>query len=273
MTHRWILLSLLALSPLAATAQEKPKMLMLGSVHLANHNRDIANTQVENVLTPKRQAEIESLVDQLAAFKPTHIAIEWPHAKQAALDARYAAYRAGTYTLSADETDQIGLRLAKKLGLPRVDAVDWNDNAPGKDADYDWEAWAKANGKTAQYDQLIAGLKAGAVKETELLKTHTVTEWYLYFNDPAVMHQDEKGYFDMGFFGDDANNPGAAWVGQWYARNLRIFTHLRELVTSPSDRLLVVYGAGHAPYLRKDATESGIFELVEPSAYLKATHR
>jgi hypothetical protein len=63
-------------------------------------------------------------------------------------------------------------------------------------------------------------------------------------------------------------NPGAAWVGQWYARNLRIFNHIRALATSPNDRIFVVYGAGHLTYLRKDAVESEQFTLVEPSTYL-----
>ncbi|MGA7438967.1 MAG: DUF5694 domain-containing protein [Luteibacter sp.] len=273
MTHRWILLSLMTLLPLGTTiAQEKPKLLFLGSAHLANHNRDIANVQVENVLSPERQAQFESLVDQLAAWKPTHIAVEVLHTKQAELDAHYAAYRAGTYKLSAEEYEQIGFRLAKKLGLPRVDAVNWNDDAPGTDADYDWMAWAKANGKGAMLDKTINELKADAARETLFLKDHTVLQWYQLWNDPERMHKDEAGYFDMAFYGNDAKNPGAAWVGQWYARNLRIFTHIRELVTRPSDRILVVYGAGHGPHLRKDATESGVFELVDTYESLKALH-
>ncbi|UPG92538.1 DUF5694 domain-containing protein [Luteibacter aegosomatissinici] len=273
MTYRWILLSLLALAPLAATAaQEKPTMMFLGSGHLANHNRDIANTHVEDILVAKRQAEIESVVNQLAAWKPTHVAVEYPHARQAQLDERYAAYRAGTYKLTADEVDQIGLRLARKLGLPRVDAVDWNENAPGQDADYDWMAWAKANGKGELLDKTVNHWKAMAVRETDYLKDHSILQWYQLWNDPERMHEDESGYFDMALFGNDTNNPGAAWVGQWYARNLRIFTHIRELATKPGDRILVIYGAGHGPYLRKDATESGIFELTDTYAYLKAMH-
>jgi hypothetical protein len=273
--HRWISATFLALASLAAAAQDVPKMMFLGSGHLANHNRDVANTHVEDVRTPARQAEIEQMVARLAAWKPTHIAIEYPYAKQAELDKRYADYRAGRYALSADETDQIGLRLAKQLGLPRVDAVDWNGDAPGKDADYDWMAWAKAHGKTDLLEKTIAPWKAEAAKETEYLKSHSVTDWYLTWNDPKRMNEDAKGYFELPLFGDDTNNPGAAWVGQWYARNLRIFTHIRALATKPGDRVLVVYGAGHGPHLRKDAVESNVFELVEPQPWLtgKATAR
>jgi hypothetical protein len=268
MHRRWILALLCAL-PLAGPAcADTAKLMFLGSAHLANHNRDVANTQVENVLTPKRQAEIDALARKLAEWKPTHIAIEYPYAKQAALDARYAAYRAGTYTLTADETDQIGLRLARMLDLPRVDAVDWNESAPGSDEDYDWMAWARSHGKTSLLESTVAGWKDMAAQQTLYLKDHTVTQWYRLWNDPKTMQHDAKGYFDLPLFGDDTNNPGAAWVGQWYARNLRIFTHIRALATRPDDRILVVYGAGHGPHLKKDAAESQLFELVEPQAYL-----
>ena len=45
------------------------------------------------------------------------------------------------HTLTRDERDQLGLRLAAKLDLPRVDAVDWLDGPPGKDEDYDFEGY------------------------------------------------------------------------------------------------------------------------------------
>jgi hypothetical protein len=61
------------------------------------------------VLTPRRQAEIEALVDRLASFRPTHVAVEWETGEQAKLDQRYADYLAGRIKLDSDETDQIGL--------------------------------------------------------------------------------------------------------------------------------------------------------------------
>ena len=110
--------------------------MVVGVAHFNNPGRDVVNTKVDDVLAPKRQTEIAAIVAQLAKFHPTHVAVEWPVAKQDKLDARYAAYRAGTYTLSRDERDQLGLRLAAKLGLAQVDAVDWLDEPPGQDADF-----------------------------------------------------------------------------------------------------------------------------------------
>jgi hypothetical protein len=269
MTLRWNLLTLLCVLPTAVFGQDKPEMMFLGSTHLNNTNRNLANTQVDDVLVPGRQAEFEELVRRLARWKPTHIAVEWEHTDQAGLDTRYAAYRSGAYVLSANEIDQIGLRLAKVLNLPRVDAVDWSEDAPGNPSDYDYAAWAKLHGRSDRYDAYVAHWRDYAARETAFLKNHSVVEWYLRFNDPQRISEDGAGYFELTTFGDDHTNPGAAWVGQWYARNLRIFGNIRALAKDPSDRVLVVYGAGHGPYLRKDATESLVFHLVDPRVCLR----
>jgi hypothetical protein len=95
------------------------------------------------------------LVDRLASFRPTHVAVEWETGEQAKLDQRYADYLAGRIKLDSDETDQIGLRLAK-LGLSRVDAVDWNQEPPGKDDDYDFPGWLKSHGRGAEWEHYQA---------------------------------------------------------------------------------------------------------------------
>ena len=56
---------------------KKPTIMILGSGHLANPGmHDAFNFKTDDVLAPKRQREIEQLVEQLKAFKPTKIAIE-----------------------------------------------------------------------------------------------------------------------------------------------------------------------------------------------------
>ena len=81
---------------------------------MANPGRDIFNTQADDVLAPKRQAEIAQLLEVLRKFQPTKIAIEsdpnGPRPRQ------YIEYLAGTYTLTRNEIDQVGFRLAKELG-------------------------------------------------------------------------------------------------------------------------------------------------------------
>ena len=108
-------------------ADQRPALLVLGTAHFDNPGLDVVNTKVDDVLAPARQAQINEVVEQLASYRPTHIAVEWPIKKQAALDARYRDYREGKYQLGRGEEEQIGLKLAARLHLARVYAVDWNE--------------------------------------------------------------------------------------------------------------------------------------------------
>jgi uncharacterized protein DUF5694 len=247
-------------------ADQRPTLLVLGTGHLANPGHDVANVKVDDVLAPARQAEIREVVAQLASYRPTHIAVEWPIKDQAALDARYRDYREGKYQLDRGEEEQIGLRLAAKLNLPRVYAVDWNEDSPGKDEDYDWVAYGQAHGQKAQVTAL---LDPKGVIGIAPLGTQTIGKWFLQLNRSEMLAASHRNYFDWAAIGDADHQPGANWVGQWYARNLRIFTNLVRAADRPHDRLLVVYGQGHAYLLRQFATESGAFRVVDVGSVLK----
>jgi hypothetical protein len=245
---------------------QRPTLMVLGSVHLGNPHRDMHDANVDDVLTPERQRQIERLVDALAAWKPTHVAVEWGHKNQANLDQRYADYRAGKYKLEADETDQIALRLAAKLNLPRVDAVDWNEEPPGADTDYDWEAGAKLGHEEARFAALRD--PARDKEETELVRSHTVAGFLRVINKPDYLASMNRVYYDLALLGGPEVNPGANWVGYWHGRNLKILDNLIRLDTTPSDRVLLVIGAGHAYLLNEYAADSHAFRVERPDAWL-----
>ena len=46
--------------------QTKPALMILGSGHLANWGADRINYRMDDVLAPKRQAELQALAGQLA---------------------------------------------------------------------------------------------------------------------------------------------------------------------------------------------------------------
>jgi hypothetical protein len=235
-------------------------------VHLANNNRDVHNAKVDDVLAPARQAQIARVVDALAAWEPTRVVIEWPHKDQAGLDKRYADYRAGRLTLTANERDQIGLRLAARLNLPRVDAVDWNDMPPGTEADYDWQAGAKAAGEEARLQALLD--RKTDAEMTRLVATHTVAGFLRVLNQPGYLAELNRPYYDIALLGTPDANAGANWVGSWYGRNLKIFANLVRLNARPDERILVLFGAGHAHFQNLFAQDSRAFRLVRPDAVL-----
>jgi hypothetical protein len=97
-----------------------------------------------------------------------------------------------------------------------------------------------------------------------------MSSWYRRYNAPEYRRKDQRAYYEIAGFGDQAANPGAAWVGTWYARNLRILNNLRA-VARPGDRILVIYGAGHGFFLDQQARESGAFRVVDTLAYLPSS--
>src|ERR671927_221628 len=100
-------LTLWAASPLPAASQKPPspnaaaparaEVLVLGVYHMANPGRDIVNMQADDVLAPKRQAEIAELIAVLEKFQPTKVAVEAGFDDAAAVAKRYADYLAGTH--------------------------------------------------------------------------------------------------------------------------------------------------------------------------------
>ena len=260
------LLATLILSASLAAAPP-PRLLVLGVGHFANHHRDLINSNVEDVLTPARQREMAQLVAALAATHPNHVAVEWPATKQAELDQRYAAYRAGHYVLAAGEDDQIGLRLAAMLNLPRVDAVDWLQEAPGTDDDYDYAKWLAAHGRSGELTQLTTDGQRRTDAEDQLNRCRPIADWLRALNTPEFVAWDNGLDFRIATFGDAVTNPGAAWVGAWHARNLRIAANLRRVAGAPGDRTVAVFGAGHADLLRHYGAGMG-FVVADANAAL-----
>lgn len=95
------------------------------------------------------------------------------------------------------------------------------------------------------------------------LGTQGIRSWLLQVNRSEALAANHRVYFDLASVGDDTQQPGASWVGAWHGRNLRIFNNLVRLTDRPHDRILAIFGFGHAHLLRQFATESGAFRLVD----------
>lgn len=256
-------------SPASGEGRKLPDLLIVGSPHLANPNRDEIKADVPDVTAPERQREIQTLVDALARYRPTRIAVEVQVKDQAGLNERYLAYRAGKYALTASEVDQIALRLAAKLDLPGVEAVDWNGMPPMAEADFDYPAWAAANGRGVELNAWMETARAHAAARQARLRCAPVSAWYREVNTADYRARDNQLYFGVAMFGDAGPN----WLGgSWYMRNLRIFAQLRR-TARPGDRVLVLYGAGHGFLLDQYARQSGAFTLSDPVAYLPGARR
>jgi len=221
------------------------EVLVLGTYHMGNPGRDIFNMKADDVLAPKRQAEIRELLDVLARFRPTKIAIEAnsnsPKIKQ------YQDYLAGKYELSRDERDQIGFRLGKVLNLPKVYGIDEQEDFSYPTV----QDYARAHGREKELESLMAYFGKKMQDDDEFLKSHSVLQMLLRLNSREAVCRDLANYALFAHFGEEGDYAGAGLLTDWYKRNIRIFTHLLNIIV-PGDRVLVIYGAGHLRILRQD---------------------
>ena len=257
MRQVFLILGVLAI-PMAGWSHSdvRPEILVLGTYHMANPGRDIHNMTADDVLSPKRQQEIARLIEVLKTFRPTKIAIEATvGSKRIGQD--YSDYLAGKYALSRNENDQIGFRLAKELGHPAVYPVD-------ADGDFPYLRvvnYAKANGLTEKFNALEAITGARVKAQGDFLQSHTVLETLEYMNSDSLVAKDIAAYFAFVPYGEPWEYAGPDLLAMWYQRNIHIYHNIVALVSSPNERILVIYGAGHLGWLRQDIANDASVKL------------
>lgn len=253
----------LASAPAPAQAQTpRAQVMVLGVYHMDNPGLDYANPTVDDVLAPRRQAEIEAVAQALAEFRPTRIAVEAEPGRDSLFNARYRAYLDGGYALTRDERDQIGLRMARMLGHDRVYGVDYKlDMDVGGTIQF-----AAQNGQGELVQRMTAQIQAMMAEENAKMATASVGSILADANSARAdsMH---GWYMVMATIGRDTSYRGADEVAGWYRRNLRIFANIAR-VAQPGERVLVIMGAGHGTLLRQFVDESPDLDLVPAEPYL-----
>jgi uncharacterized protein DUF5694 len=226
-------------------APARAEVLVLGVYHMANPGRDIFNMQADDVLAPKRQAEIAQVTAALGSFHPTKIAVEGDVSDDR-IPKRYADYLAGKHELTRNEIEQIGFRLAKELGHKTVYPVDVEGDFPFQRL----VNFAKASGRSKELDAMMGETGDRVKAQGAYLASHTILETLLYTNADDKVGEDVGLYFRLAQFGEPGDWAGPDLVSDWFRRNMRIYSNVARLVDSPGERVLVIYGAGHLGWLR-----------------------
>ncbi|MFT4955420.1 MAG: hypothetical protein ACI8U3_001808 [Brevundimonas sp.] len=270
-----VVLALLA--PAGAMAQqtspsqgEPPvEVLFLGTYHFANPGIDQHNPASDSVLTPRRQAELERVAAALAEFQPTHVMVEMV---APAPDYRIAAYERfdpASLLSETNEIDQIGFRLAHRLGLAHVHGIDVQP-AEGEESHFPIDRVRAAAERSGQTD-ILAALNEDVGNWVEAFDAaqadRSIAESLLAFNQPDF--PGGQVYYDRMLpiaHGDDL--AGAHLNARIYARNIAIFAKLTRIV-EPGDRVVVVYGAGHGAWLRHFARSIDGYRDVDVRPYLE----
>ena len=242
----------------------RAEVLVLGVYHMANPGRDIFNMQADDVLAPKRQAEIADVVEALKKFHPTKIAVESDVATDSA-PKLYVDYLAGKQELTRNETEQLGFRVARELGHKTIYPVDTDGDFPFQRViDY-----AKASGRSKELDALMGEIGALVKAQDDYLHSHTVLETLLFMNSDEKVAQDVGYYYREVIFGEPGDWAGADLITEWFRRNARIYANVMQLIDSPDERVLVIFGAGHLGWLRHDFASNPSLRLRKLSEFAK----
>lgn len=246
----------------AAAIGPKAKVMFLGTYHMNNPGLDLVKSQIRDTLGADRQREIQDLVARLAKFKPTKIAIELPADNK--INERYLAYVGGGETLRANEIDQVAFRLGKQLAHSELYPVDYKS-----DMDFGKLMAFAAKEKQQWFLDLVQSVTGRIGKKMEELdRNFTVPQILAFHNSPAAIRFSHSLYLDMMKLNVRDEYPGVDVVADWYRRNMVIFSNIRRLARSPQERILVIFGAGHAKIIRDLISDSNDLELVEPSTVL-----
>jgi hypothetical protein len=253
--------------------ERRAAIMYLGVFHFDYPNLDVQKpVGVIDVLEPQRQRELDEIVALIAEFRPTKVAVEFTPGRQPRLDSLYAEYRAGRWTPSRNEVYQLGFRLAERLGLPGVVAIDTERHDFFVDlARQQLEPRAQELFATdVEWRERLSGQRARE-DSVALERGESLREKLLRGNSPERLRRDHMAY-SVGFFkfdGEDGGYLGADFISGWYNRNLRIFRNLQRITSSPEERILFIVGSGHLPILRFVTEHSPEYELVDATTYLR----
>ena len=253
----------------ATCARAEVQVMLLGTYHFANPGRDVIKQDIDDVLQPRRQAELEDLASRLASWKPDRIAVEQPISQTDSARARYARYRAKTLAPSRNEVVQIGFRLASRLGHDAVYPIDddsyldLNDSLKAVDR-------RRPEFKRTR-DSISAVLQEEAVATNAWMRTTTIREHLLRLNGDEALHRGNSlgmfgGYLSAG---EGQNYGGPQFLAQWYARNFNMAHNLTRVLRPEVRRILVIVGNGHVAPLRNLLDEAPQFCPVSPLSLLR----
>jgi hypothetical protein len=293
---RTLLAGVLLGAPYLAAAQApavpatKIKVYIVGTFHFNASDSDVIRGTKVDMETPARQQQLDELVGKLQKTQADKVFVEWmPARRQRFVDSTYALYRRGQRPVgnqrdNNNEVVQLGYRLANKLNRSKVYCAD----AYGE---YDYAAaqqYAQAHGQEAvlassltktlpgdtvglRIDARTAAIRARQVRAPKA-STETLLGEFKNINTERYDQGNMDAYLLwLARVGVGDNYIGADLGGEYFKRNVRIYTNMLRNVDVQHDRAIVlIIGAGHAAFLKSILRYSSLFEVAEVLPLLEA---
>ena len=245
--------------------RKQSEILFLGSHHWKVFGLDQVNPDPGDMFTLQRKKELEELLQILSKFKPTKVMIESNQANNETMNERYAKFRSDQLDLNQDEYVregyQIGFRLAKRMDLDEIYCID-NRNPEVTDLDFD------AITKTMEAENLTdySRIMETYIQEAQIMLDDVLKQplkgIYLDLNSHDLLYKNQLLYYLLAEVGKGWDASGLEMASLWYKRNMGIFAHIAHLTDfTQEERIFVVYGQGHVPYLQYNAEISPYYKL------------
>lgn len=220
------------------------------------------------VPTPAQRRQLASRF--LAAGDPTSALVQWlqlPADEQRAGDGLDDALVASLRRREAsnNENNRIGARLAARLGLQRVHAV---DDHTGDNVDVgDHEAYGKAI--MAAWTKAAPQAQPVRDREAALFAGGDMLALYRYTNSPAYLDTALRADFGAALADPSPQQYGQRYVAGWEGRNLRMVANLRvAFADRPGARVLAIVGASHKPWFDDLLGRLQGVDVVDAEAFL-----
>jgi hypothetical protein len=266
----------------AASLNTKIKVYLVGTFHFNASDDDVIKGTKVDMSTPDKQRELDELVSKLQKTQADKVFVEWMPSRQRFVDSTYVLYRkgqreVGTQRQNNNEVVQIGYRLAKKLNRPKVYCAD-------ADGVFDYGAaldYAKSHGQEpilkgfnnpAQAGDSVGLLIEKRVKAIEAARPavpkrpmNNMLNLFKVLNSPEVNQANMDGYLlTDARVGSGDNYSGADLGGEYFKRNVRIYTNLLRAVDVQHDKSIVlIIGQGHVSLLKSILRYNSLFEVAE----------
>ncbi len=251
-------------APSSFFPNDRAEVFVVGTFHFnypgLDANKTIEEDKIDVLVEPKK-SEVTELVEYIKKFKPTKIAIEafdnWNAME------KFKMYKEGEYRDHRDERYQLGMRIASELKLDTLYSIDsksFDDDLVKLDSIYIENLFKDFDFKSDDPYEVFA--KDWLNSNDKMVSKTNLLEYFKNMNSKEY-HQYDYGSYLIGDFKLDDTRGADILSVWWYNRNLRIFRKLQQITENKNDRILAIFGNGHASVLRQLIESSPEFEFIE----------
>lgn len=238
--------------PKSQQAPQTKQALIIGTFHYNNPGADVAKTKNFDIMGSAAQDQLEEISEKIKDFAPDRVFVEWPYDEQSELDSLYQLYLEDRYfsndSLSnfylKNEIFQLAFRTAKKIGLPKVTAIDYNNTEFPFDSVMTVVATQKQKILEKEFSEGIQQFTQ--VFDEKIESGSSLLELTYYLNTEEMRQLSNRFHTQTPLLvGDQTNFIGPYLAAEWHKRNLYMWSLAQKATQKNDQRIVLLLGASH----------------------------